>query len=220
MKHYNSVAFFDFDGTLYNGVIGVDFLKQCVRHARITPRELSRLPYFYMKYRQDKHGNASRYDVNKQAYKKIKGWNPQYVAQRATDFFGETLDTKLFKDIAQEARRLHEQGTKIVIVTTVLQEIIQVASILDFEPDIIGTQVEIKNGKYTDTILRLPIGEQRAVEVEKYCREHNISLESTYGFGDHHSDIPFLEKVAHATATRPNQVLKQHAQEQNWRIVA
>ena len=61
-------AFFDFDGTLYNGVIAFDFFSHAVFRGNLKFRECMKLPGFFYYYMADKLKLADRYKINQKLY--------------------------------------------------------------------------------------------------------------------------------------------------------
>ena len=82
-----------------------------------------------------------------------------------------------------------------------------------------ATEIEIKNGIYTGIIKELPIGKNRIKVIRKYCNKYNIDLSKSYAYSDHFSDIPLLESVGNAIATKPDSKLKAYALKKGWKII-
>ena len=108
---------------------------------------------------------------------------------------------------------------KVVIVTSALKEIMQPLEHFIKLNEVIATEVETKDGKYTKRILKLPVGKNRAVIVKEYCNAHNIDIKKSYAYSDHYSDVTLLESVGHPVATYPGKKLREYAIKNGWRII-
>lgn len=58
--------------------------------------------------------------------------------------------------------------------------------------NIFGAELEERNGRFTGRTSRIPIGETK-VEVLQSCSAAAGDAAETVGYGDHHSDLPFMK---------------------------
>ena len=219
MKPKKIAAFFDFDGTLYNGVVAFDFLKFLALNRILKIREIASLSKLLYYYALDKFSLAERYDTNKKIYQKIIGWNASLLELNSKKFLESRIDKKLFRNIVKILVNHKENGHEVIIVTTALKEIISPIKKLIKIDDIIATEVEIKNGLYTGKIKSLPVGKNRIIIIKEYCKKHNIDIKKSYAYSDHFSDIPLLENIGNPVAVNPDRKLKIYALKKGWGII-
>ncbi len=212
-------AFFDFDGTLYDGVIAVDVLKYGIRKRKLRMRDLARLSRFIYYYALDKLKLRDRYIINVKIYKRLKKWRASNLESMSKEYFKLKLKENLYPHMIEVIDSHRKQGHKIIIVTSAIKEVI--AQIRDYLPidDIIASEVEIKNDIYTGIITNLPVGKARPKAIEDYCRKNSISIKDCYAYSDHYSDIPMLSVVGNPIAANPEIKLKLYAKRHNWKII-
>ena len=219
MSTKKTAAFFDFDGTLYNGVVAFDFLKFLVANRLLKIREIVGLLKLFYYYALDKFSLAERYNTNKKIYQKVIGWNSHSLESNSRKFLESRIAHKLFHSIAKILDEHSKNGHKIIIVTTALREIVSPIRKLIKIDDIIATEVEIKNELYTGKIKLLPVGKNRIKIIRKYCNLHNIDIKKSYAYSDHFSDIPMLENIGNPVAVNPDRKLKIYALKKGWRVI-
>src|SRR3989344_2745863 len=202
MKKKKIAAFFDFDGTIYKGLVAFDIFTFAFRNGIMNLSEmltLSKLSYYYV---LDKFNLAERISINKRLYKKIKGLKSEELVGSASEkFFLHNKYKKFYPDIMGIIGWHAKNGHRIVVVTSAIKETANPVKKLIKIDEIISTVVETKNGIYTDTVKILPVGQNRIDLIKNYCKKHNIDLRRSYAYSDHFSDIPLLESVGNAIVT-------------------
>ena len=219
MKKKQTAAFFDFDGTIYDGVIALDFVKFAFKNNIIKFSEFLSLSKFLYYYLFDKFNLAERYYINSKLYQLTKGWNSNELEDAAEKFFSNKGHKKIYSNMLSIIKWHKKNNHKIVIVTSALKEIVKPAKKYLEVDDILATEVGIKKGIYTGIIKELPIGHNRIAIVRKYCTKHNLDLSKSYAYSDHFSDIPMLGGVGNAVATEPDRKLRKYATQKGWKII-
>ena len=219
MGKTNAAAFFDFDGTLYKGVIAADFLSYALFNRQLKLGECMRLPGFFYYYMIDKLKISDRYKINQKIYSQISGWDAGPLLSKSEDFAKKNVEKRIFPETLELLDLHRKKGDKIVIVTSALKEIIYpVKKILKVD-EIFGTEVGIKDGKYNGQIISLPVGDNRAKIIKKYCDENKLDIDSCSAYSDHYSDIAMLDIVGNPVAVHPDGKLKKHALKNEWKII-
>jgi len=220
MKKKKIAAFFDFDGTIYPGLVAFDLFMFAFRNRIMDLSEmiqLSKLSYYYM---LDKLNLAERISINKKLYKKIKGLRSKELFESASEkFFSHNKNKKFYADILDSIRWHAKKGHRIVVVTSTIKEIASPARKWVKIDELLATEVETKNGIYTGAVKMLPVGQNRINIIKGYCKKCNIDLSGSYAYSDHFSDIPLLESVGHAVVTGPDRRLRAHAVKKGWKII-
>ncbi len=224
MKKGNIAAFFDFDGTLYNGVIAFDFLYFRIREHTMGLNGALLLPRLFFYYILDKFGITDRYALNKKIYARIKGWNSCSLESSATRFFENGIAKKLFPEkLFPEMLKIlnahKKEHHKVIIVTSALREIVSPISRWVKIDDVIATEVGVSNGVYNGVIKALPVGKSRINVIRKYCETNGINMKKSYAYSDHYSDIPLLEGIGNPAAANPDRRLRKYAEKKGWKII-
>lgn len=85
----------------------------------------------------------------------------------------------------------------------------------------IGTNFEIRNGRYTGhSINPICIDEYKAILTKAYLHKNNLDVEfeNSYAYADSTADLHLLEMVTYPVAVYPDNGLREIALQRNWRI--
>ena len=216
-------AFFDFDGTIYDGVITFNFLKFLLRKRDIRRgmglKDALKLLSLIIYYMMDKLNLAEREQLSKKAYGNIKGIDSNLFKRYADEFFKNEYSNKFFPEMIRILDAHKKKSHKVIIVTSALREIIAPVNKLIEIDGIIAAEVGSDNGIYNGMIKKLPVGKSRIKIIREYCKINGIILKKSYAYSDHHSDIPLLENSGNPVAVNPDGKLKSYAEKKGWRIM-
>ena len=82
----------------------------------------------------------------------------------------------------------------------------------------VGSQLGIKDGKYTGEVLFYCKGPAKAEAINALAKERNYDLSKSFAYSDSATDLPMLEAVGHAVAVNPDRALKKEALARGWDI--
>ncbi len=211
-------AFFDFDGTIYDGVLAFDFLVYSFLKGSLTLANRLKIPIFFYYYIVDRLNLAERHSSNKEIYGKINGFDAAQMEKDSNGVLKEKTG-KFFRKTLERVKWHRNNGHHVVIITSELKQVISPVRKFIYVDDIISTEVAIDNGVYTGQIRSLPIGKYRAAILNSYCSKNNFDMGKSYAYSDHHSDIPMLSSVGHPIAVNPDTRLKAYALRRGWKII-
>jgi len=68
--------------------------------------------------------------------------------------------------------------------------------------------MEKKDGVLTGEISGIPAFQKdKVTRINMFLKEHSLSLEDSYGYGDTVNDVPMIMMCSHRFAVNPNKVL-------------
>ena len=211
------VLFSDFDGTLSQGQIGMEFLdylhendlhdRQCYQQQQSLVIDC-------------KNGKISHNEwIDQWAYvwaEGLKGFDERRIADAAQNFYSG------FKHNIYDssfAIREHFNGIGLVLISVGPYEVIDLASKDLDMGETIATKCEIKDSVYTGNILtglHTPTGKAEALR--DYAREHGTDLKCAIAFGDSAHDLSMLSVVGNPVVVNPSKELEKIANERNWPV--
>jgi len=157
--------------------------------------------------------------VNLRIYRNIAGWDASAINGFAQEFYNKIARKKFYSGGIRLLNSHLRKGHVVVAVTSGLKNIVTpLRKGLKLEY-IIGTEVELENGKFSDRIRILPIGKNRAEIISRYCKSNGIGLERSFAYSDHNSDIFMLQTVGNPVAVNPDKKLEKYAKEKRWKII-
>lgn len=214
------IALFDFDGTLSQGYISMEFLYWLTEH-NIYPQELCRQQKDLAE--GSKQGKISYEDWCDQwgilwakglADKKVS-----LVEKAAQDFF-QKFKTNIYPSSYKLIELIKSRGYRTLQVSTAAFEVANLAARELGIDETHATQVGIKNGLYTNELLtkfHTPIGKKEFMEKLTASGEYDMSTSTA--FGDSIHDAGILEQVKYPVALNPTKELTDLAKKNNWLIL-
>ena len=87
-----------------------------------------------------------------------------------------------------------------------------------FDEVVAGTMHE-RDGVLTGYLAAPPlVDEARAAWLKQYAKQHGLDLTASYGYGDSHADLVWLDLLGHSVAVNPDTPLAREAQRRRWGI--
>ncbi|MCS7285871.1 MAG: HAD family hydrolase [Anaerolineae bacterium] len=218
-------AFFDFDGTLFRG----STWRGIVWHHRTTGTNKTLLQ-FYLYF------HLSLYPLYRVGLLKRKSYYMMWAKNMSWTLKGLTLDQaertfqwlwenyvrlRLRPEILSLWEKHRGEGRMLVIASGSFEPLIKLVGDKLGADGVIGTELEVKNGKLTGRIKGpLCFGEGKAEKVKAFLTLHpSIDLSRSYAYSDSFHDLPFLELVGHPVAVYPDPELASYAQTKGWPII-
>ncbi len=151
------VAAFDCDGTIWSGDAGETFFDWEIKRGIVSP-EIGRS--MRTRYAEYKAGRVSEEDMCGEMVTMHKGLREDAMMDAATEFMGSVFPGRVFPEMSELVRLLHEQGCEIWAVSSSNEWVIR-AGMKQFgiEADrILAAKVAVENDLVTDRLIRIPSG--------------------------------------------------------------
>ena len=113
------------------------------------------------------------------------------------------------------------QGDTLLIITATNRFITEpIAKLLDVD-DLIATDPEIVDGRYTGNIVgTASYREGKVARLEQWRAEQSEKYTHTTFYSDSHNDLPLLRQVDQPVAVDPDDELRAEAQRKGWPIIS
>jgi len=214
-----SLAIFDLDNTLLSGdsdyLWGQYLAKQGLVDAEQYEKENQR---FYDEYKQ---GTLDIVAFLKFSFKPLAEHDLNTLLQIRQTFINECI-LPIIPDASRALLKKHrEQNHYILIITATNLFVTEpIAKELAVD-DIIATQAEFKDNRYTGEVLGIPCFQEGKVTLLRtWLDEHNETLEDSWFYSDSHNDLPLLKLVTHPVAVDPDKKLAEYANNAGWPIIS
>jgi HAD superfamily hydrolase (TIGR01490 family) len=125
-------------------------------------------------------------------------------------------------DQAKDLINRHRQaGDRLLVITSTNRFIVEpICQSLGID-EIIATDLEIVDNKYTGKIIGTPTFQEGKVErFNQWLKEQKESSEGSYFYSDSINDMPMLLQVEHPVAVDPDPALRKQAESRNWKIIS
>ena len=209
-------AVFDVDRTLIPATSMESlFVRYLIGRGELSLADLWRYINYYIK-------NLS--DVGSGLNKRNKAiWEDKDLA-RVQDLARLCFKEKILRRLSVTGReyieRHRSEGHLIVLVSGSLDFLVAMLMEEVRADHMVATQLARQGERLAGRIEgRHPWGDNKARVVEDLAQDLGIDLDLSYAYGDHHQDVPILERVGHPVAVNPTVLLRREAQRRGWPIV-
>jgi HAD superfamily hydrolase (TIGR01490 family) len=211
------LAVFDLEGTVVDSTIVHQYL--WVRSAGFRkaawPGEFARLlasaPGYLRTDRRD------RGEFIRSFLRRYEGMPVDRLERIVRGGYGDTLLRHTSPDAIAAIKAHREAGHRTVLVTGSIGVLVEpLAGLFD---EVVASEMHARDGVLTGFLARPPlVAEARAAWLTRYAEQHGLDLSLSYGYGDSHADVGWLELLGHPHAVNPDTQLLHEAQRRHWRI--
>jgi len=214
MSRPAGVAFFDVDETLLSVRTLESFLLFYLKRvpSMISPERLRDLAGQVV--------TLERSEFNRRYYGIWAGQDVAQVRAAGRDWFADALDKPGFyrPNVLDRLREHQASGDRVVLVSGSFEPPLRpLADALGVDA-LYCTELEIDHGVYTGTISAAMIGDDKQRVVESYLSQLGADVPS-WGYGDHSSDLPLLERVATPIVVGSDPTMLELAGARGWTVV-
>jgi len=214
-----SLVLFDLDNTLIAGDSDYLWGEFLIEHGHVDAKKYHLENNRYMD--QYQAGNLdiegflefSLKPLTRFDHKTLKGLHEQFMEEKIEPIILRAA-TILIEDHRQK-------GNQMMIITATNRFITEpIAHRLGIS-ELLATEPELINQRYTGKITGVPCFAQGKVEkLFHWLKQTNFSLQASWFYSDSRNDIPLLEKVGHPVAVDPDNYLSQYAKSKNWDVIS
>jgi len=220
-------AIFDFDGTLSRGHSWEGFRRYYANYEKrrilsifafltthialwlLVKCKLYNKEKCWLKWTEDLDG----------VFKGLSKEEVQKMSQWVVDEYTLKLSRR---DVVGILSQHKQKGHIVVIVSAVFSEFLEILGQRLGVPDVIGTKLELIDGKYTGKVVKpLCFAENKAKLLKEFINQNGleIDLPSSFAYADSIFDVPLLKLVGNPVATYPAKDLRQLAEHNGWQIL-
>lgn len=219
MDNSLTLAIFDLDNTLLSGdsdyLWGVFLGEQGIVDAQFYEKENER---FYQEYKDGKLDimeflEFSLRPLSENSLDDLISWRKQFIEEKISGIIPQAS-----RELVEQHR---QQGDTLMIITATNAFVTQpIAELLGID-NLIATDPEFSNGRYTGRVQGIPSFQHGKVNrLNDWLSMQSESLQGSYFYSDSHNDIPLLEIVDNPVAVDPDETLRKHADKKNWPIIS
>lgn len=214
-----NLAIFDLDNTLLTGdsdyLWGQYLVKQGLVDADFYESENQR---YYDEY---KAGTLDIFAFLKFSFQPLANNDLQQLLQFRKEFISEQI-LPIIPEASRALLDKHRKQNHYILIITATNLFITgpIAEELSAD-DIIATEPEFKNDRYTGEVSGTPCYQEgKVTRLNSWLETKNKTLDNSWFYSDSHNDLPLLRLVTHPVAVDPDEILAQVAVEQGWPIIS
>ena len=213
------LAIFDLDNTLIGGdsdyLWGKFLCKNGIVNQEIHSMEHERY------YKDYKAGILDIGEFLEFQLQSLANTDPQILSERRRLYIDEMIRPVLLDKARKLIADHRQQGHVLLIITATNRFITEpIAELLDIR-NLIASEAEIKNGRYTGKPVGIPsYAGGKITRLQSWLEEHEYQPDETWFYSDSHNDLPLLKIVEHPVAVDPDEILKKEAEENGWPVIS
>lgn len=211
-------AFFDVDETLLDNTSMFGFLEYHLQARGQAEQYL----VIRAALRELAARGIGRVERNRVFHRYLRDHPVAQVADHGRAWFAAELATGgVFKPAVLDRLRAHQQANDLVVLVSgsfpaCLEPLAREVAVTM----LLCTQPRLADGCYTGEVEDPMIGEAKAVAGRDLARRHGICLRTSFGYGDHVSDLPLLELLGHPVVVGNDPEMVEHAELRGWERLA
>jgi HAD superfamily hydrolase (TIGR01490 family) len=219
VSRQTAAAFFDLDKTIIAKSSTLAYGPSFYRNGLISRGDAVRGAVAQLLFARHGASHDRMEQIRAHVSQLCRGW----PADRVREIVAHHLDELIVPYVYDEARALLDAhraaGEDIIIVSTSGIELVGPIGALLGAAQVIATQMEIAEGRYTGQMDFYAYGPAKAERVRELAGERGYRLADCSAYSDSVTDLPMLEAVGHPHAVNPDRALRRLARLRGWPIL-
>ena len=212
------LALFDLDNTLLAGDSDYAWGEFLVQQKKVDPDHYARMnEQFYEDYQQ---GKLDIFEYLRFALAPLAALEPQELLELQRKFMDEVV-SKMWLPAAEALVEQHRAGgDQLMVISATNRFIVEPICQRFGISEIIATDPEQKDGRYTGGVVGVPSYQQgKVTRLQQWLEEKGETLEGSYFYSDSINDLPLLKVVDHAVVVNPDELLLAEAKQRAWPVL-
>jgi HAD superfamily hydrolase (TIGR01490 family) len=211
------LAVFDFEGTVVESNLVEQYL--WVRLGLLPkaqwPAEFASLMLSVPKYLRAEH--RDRGEFIRTLMRRYRGIRVDDLQRLVEGRFGAAMRSRGIPDALARVKQHRDAGHRTVLVTGAIRPAAEpFAAYFD---EVVAGEMHASRGVMTGYLATPPlVDEARAAWLRDYAATHGMNLSQSYGYGDSHADVAWLQLLGTPSVVNPDTELYRHAQRAKWAV--
>lgn len=213
------LALFDLDNTLIAGDSDYEWGKWLVHQNKVDARHYERVnEQFYQQYQDGELDIFAYLDF---ALAPLASIEPTELRALRDAFMARIIEPLWLPRAEQLLSQHRQRGDKLVIISATNRFIVEPICHRLGVREIIATEPEMHDGRYTGKVSGVPSYREGKVErLKTWLAGRHESLKGSYFYSDSLNDLALLQAVDHPVAVDPDPQLKAEAEARGWPIIS
>lgn len=214
-----ALAIFDLDNTLIANDSDYLWGEFLVAKGYVDGEEFAaKNAQFFADY---KSGNLDIFAYQRFALTPLSEQSMETLAAWHADFMQTVVEPIILPKAEALVNKHKQQGDRVIIITATNTFITRPIGQRYGIDELLGTEGEIKNGRYTGEVAGTPtFQEGKVTRLHEWLAEENESLAGSYFYSDSHNDLPLLKIVDHPVVVDGDETLLAYAKQENWPAIS
>jgi HAD superfamily hydrolase (TIGR01490 family) len=214
-----TAAFFDLDKTIIARSSSHAFTRPFHAGGLISRRTMLRSAYSQFVYLVGGADHDQMEKMRQFLSQLTAGWDVATVREIVAETLHHIVDPIVYDEAVSLMEEHRAVGRDVIVVSASGAEVVGPIGAMLGADEVIATQLEIVDGKYTGTIEYYAYAEEKARAIMALAQERGYDLEASFAYSDSVTDVPMLEAVGHPHAVNPDKELRRVAADRGWPIL-
>lgn len=171
-------------------------------------------------YEDYKSGNLDIFAYQRFALKPLSQQSMETLNEWHKQFMQEYIEPIILPKAQAMVDHHKNNGDLVMIITATNTFITRPIGERYGITELLGTEGEIKNGRYTGEVAGTPTFQHgKVTRLNRWLTENNETLEGSYFYSDSHNDLPLLELVSHPVVVNGDDKLLEIAKQRDWPLM-
>lgn len=213
-----SIAFFDVDGTLLNGISGYFTTLELVRRGILKKRRVLQAVYYKLISTFCELDDLRK--IYQIAIADMAGQPMDYIYEIGNEVFERDLKSKIYVEALAEIEKHKKNGIPVILISSGPTMTIQAIARFVKADDYFSIGPTVENNHLSNKLVdELAFMEGKIRIAEAQARKRGLSLQECFFYADSVHDKHLLSAVGMPHAVNPDRGLKREAQKKNWPIL-
>jgi HAD superfamily hydrolase (TIGR01490 family) len=212
------VAIFDLEGT----VLESNLVKQYLQlWSNTVPRkkvahDLANFTFSLRKYLRAER--RDRGEFIRTFMRRYEGFKVSEIQHEVRGRFGRAMMKRALPEALQRVQDHRDAGHRTILVTGTID--LMVEPFVPYFDEVVAGRMHERDGVLTGFLADPPlVDEARAAWLRHYADQNGFDLDNSYGYGDSHADLVWLQLLGNPSAVNPDIQLYRHAREKHWNVL-
>jgi HAD superfamily hydrolase (TIGR01490 family) len=213
-----AVTIFDLDNTLIGGDSDYLWGQFLIEQGAVDKTSYNRDNHrYYLEYQQ---GTLNIMEFLNFQLRPLAEHDPDRLYDWRTQFIDEKIRPIILPAALTLIDEHRDKGNTLVVITATNRFITDpIVALLKID-NLIATDPEMVNGRYTGHVMGIPcFREGKVKRLHEWLKASGENLVESSFYSDSHNDIPLLEVVTYPVVVDPDETLAQHAEMKGWPII-
>jgi len=214
-----ALAIFDLDNTLIAGDSDHAWGEFLVAKKAVDVESYRRQnDRFFQDYQSGKLDMTAYLEFAMQPLAEIK---PENLAKLQHEFMREIIKPMMLPRAQALLAEHRRKKDFLMVITSTNRFVVEpICEQLEID-DLIATEPEIINGRYTGEITGTPSFREGKVErLQQWLAGRSLNMQGSFFYSDSINDLPLLLEVDNPVAVDPDEALRAEAKSRNWPIIS
>mgnify|MGYP003333821633 FL=1 len=214
-----SAAFFDLDKTIISRSSLLAFTKPFNEAGLISRKRMMKnfIDQYFFSNSGSNHAQMEK--MRQTLTSMVTGWDVDQTRNVINESVHSAIDPMIYDEAAELIEKHIRDGRDVILVSTSGREIVEPIGKMLGASDVIATEMEVVDGKYTGKVSYYAYAEKKAEAVRAIAEKNGYDLQKSFAYSDSSTDIPLLSIVGFPCVVNPDRGLRAHAENNNWPIL-